>query len=51
MCTNTGEQKMKLISEILGMDKEAWLDKESVANVVAFVNLSNQYQITYDNAI
>ena len=38
-------------AKILGMDQEFWVDKESMANAVAFKSLSNQYIITYDNAV
>ena len=43
MCTNAGEKKMNKVAEILGMEEECWVNKESMANVVAFNNLSNQY--------
>ena len=41
MCANAGEKKMNKVAEILGMDEECWVDKESMANVVAFKNLSD----------
>ena len=33
------------------MDHKSWVDKESMANGVAFKSLSHQCRITYDNAI
>ena len=42
---------MKPVAEILGMDDKCWTDKGSVANTVAFKNLSNQCRITHDKAV
>lgn len=42
MCTNAGEKKMNEVGEILGIDEKCWADKESMANVVAFKNLSDR---------
>ena len=33
------------------MKDELWLDKESMANVICFTNLADQYHITYDNSV
>ena len=36
MCTNAGDRKSDMKAKILGMDHKCWVDKELMANVIAF---------------
>lgn len=49
MCTNAGEHRLSKVREIIGMKEEAWVDGESMANLICFAKLAEQYRITYDN--
>jgi hypothetical protein len=50
MCTNTGTRLVSERGTLLGMDKDPWLDKDSLANIISFAEMKEQYRITYDSA-
>ena len=43
MCTNMGERLLEQRGILLGMDNNPWLDENSMANILSFGELSNQY--------
>jgi hypothetical protein len=49
MCTNTGTRIVSERGEMLGMKCDPWLDKDSMANIISFAELKDQYRITYDS--
>ena len=47
--TNTGTRIVSEHGEMLGMKTDPWLDKESMANIVSFAELKDQYRVTFDS--
>ena len=51
MCTDTGKRVLEQQGILLGMDNHPWLDENSMANILSFGELANQYRITYDSEV
>jgi hypothetical protein len=49
ICTITGTRIVAERGEMLGMKCDPWLDKDSMANIISFAELKDQYRITYDS--
>ena len=50
MMTNVGRRKITHTGVLPGFNGRIWYDKDSMANIFSFAEVSNQHRITYDSS-
>ena len=51
MLTNAGTRIINKTGKMLGLGRNIWYDLDSVANIFGFSDVTDEYRVTYDNAI